>query len=234
MEKIIERIRKLLALASNNSSEHEREAALAKAHAMLLEHNLAMSDVAGQEEVEEEIAANTVSYKFTAQPWSRWIASAIAELYFCKFYWSKKMPSQTVIITFVGTKADAEIAHAVANMVLTSVWQGALLASRQQVATTPAKARLDFASAAAKTIYWRCKALRQAAERGETAESDGRALVVASIYQKKLDAAQSWMNEHVTLNKPRKTVTVNRYSAAAEAGRAHGEKVQLTMSLPKR
>lgn len=49
MEKIIERVRKLLALAT---SSNEHEAALAAAHAqrLLAEHNLAMADIETQRE----------------------------------------------------------------------------------------------------------------------------------------------------------------------------------------
>lgn len=45
MEKIIDRIRKLLALAGNNTNENEALVALEKAHALLAEHNLTLAEV---------------------------------------------------------------------------------------------------------------------------------------------------------------------------------------------
>jgi hypothetical protein len=230
MEKTIDRIRKLLALANNNSSEAERQSALAKAHAMLLEHNLSQADIAGDDAVEETVDAATFGYKFNTSPWSRWICSAIAELYFCKFYWTRS-PSQTLIVTFVGTRADVEVAHSVAKMILSGVWAGALIAAKANMQLTAARARTDFTNAAAKTIYWRCKELIKQAKEGGTAESDGRALVVVNLYEAKMSAAQAWVDNNVKLAKPRKAVTVNRYSAASEAGREHGAKAQLTMSV---
>jgi hypothetical protein len=56
-EKLIERIRKLLALADNNPSESEAAAALERASAIMAEHNLTMAHVdalgTGDERIEE-------------------------------------------------------------------------------------------------------------------------------------------------------------------------------------
>ena len=47
MEKIIERIKKLLALSGNNSNEYEREVAMQAAQELLEKHNLEMTDIEG-------------------------------------------------------------------------------------------------------------------------------------------------------------------------------------------
>ena len=49
-DKILEKVKKLLALAGNNPSQAEAEAAAAKAQALLQEYNLTLKDVDGEEE----------------------------------------------------------------------------------------------------------------------------------------------------------------------------------------
>jgi hypothetical protein len=82
MERIAARIRKLLALASNNPSEAEAAIALERASALMAEHNLTMAQVSargsGEERVEEK---HQGAYK--RQTWARDIWSAVSELNFC-------------------------------------------------------------------------------------------------------------------------------------------------------
>ena len=230
--KIVDRIRKLLALASNNSSEHEREAALGKAHAMLLEHNLSMSDVAGDDRVDMDVDQMTEGFNH-AKPWSRYICNAIAELYFCKFVWSRTH-DQKMKITFVGTRVDAQVAHAVCQHVLNSVWTEALAFARGNKGRGHTHSRMmtDFVNNASASIYWRCKKMVDDAKKGATGESAGRALMVVGLYEKKLDAAQAFIEGKIKLAEPKKVrpMMLNA-SGAAAAGSKHGESVRLTMEL---
>jgi hypothetical protein len=233
--KAIDRIRKLLALAGNNSSESEREAALAKAHAMLLEHNLMMADVTGFDKVEEPVGSESVLYKTKASRWARWICSAVAELYFCKFYWEEK--DGKLKTTFVGQRADAEIAHAVTGMILQSVWSEALAFTRSRRAVNPALSTStlmnNFVNSAAIAIHHRCKDLRKKAEQ-QTGGSTGTALVVVDLYKQRELANQAWIEANVKLRAPRKApAVVIKDAAAREAGAAHGRSVPLTMVVGK-
>jgi len=226
MEKVIDRIRKLLALAGNNTSENEREQALAKAHAMLLEYNLSMSDLGQQEEIDIKVDAAARRTKYRSAPWVIYISASIAELYFCKYYHGKQ--GNGTLNTYVGTRADAEVAHAVTQMVLDSVWGEALMFMRRN--GRDPKMVMEFVNAAASVIYRRCVELRRAAEGGKTAESTGRALVVVDLYKTRLDAAEKWINENVRLRKGRTNMRVKNSEAAA-AGASHGKNVPLTMSV---
>lgn len=63
-EKILERVKKLLALAGNNNSEHEAAAAAAKAQELLLKHDLDMSMVEDSSvEVDDEGVHHTILEK---------------------------------------------------------------------------------------------------------------------------------------------------------------------------
>lgn len=82
MEKIVDRIRKLLALASS-ANENEAMAAAEKAQALLLEYNLTMADV----ESEPEQFISDDEFESDSRPWRRSLATAIAQLYFCDYHY---------------------------------------------------------------------------------------------------------------------------------------------------
>lgn len=81
-ESIINKVRKLIALAGNNPNENERAAAMAKAMDMLAQHNLSMDTVDAvdkQSEVVEEIT------KLSTDAWARYVIQAACDLYYCTF-----------------------------------------------------------------------------------------------------------------------------------------------------
>jgi Protein of unknown function (DUF2786) len=91
-EKLAERIRKLLALSSNNPSEAEAAAALERASALMAEHNLTMAQVdalgTGDERVED-----THRSEHARQTWARLIWAEVAELNFC--FWCYRSPHRS-------------------------------------------------------------------------------------------------------------------------------------------
>jgi hypothetical protein len=80
-EKTIERIRKLLALAGNNSNEAEAAAALAKAQALLEEHNLDMSVVDSSGKTKRSDAKRNGGL----YSWQRKLWQSVAEMNFCYY-----------------------------------------------------------------------------------------------------------------------------------------------------
>jgi hypothetical protein len=82
MEAIIRRIEKLLALASNNPNEEEAASALAKAQALLEEHNLDMANLgsSGKGAQRKDTTKNGGLYK-----WQRSLWQAVSELNFCYY-----------------------------------------------------------------------------------------------------------------------------------------------------
>lgn len=84
--KIVERIKKLLALAANNPNEHEAQQAAAKAQTLLEEHNL---DVAQLGHTAQGRPRKDQKQKGGLYGWQRNLWKAVAELNFCH-YWSIK------------------------------------------------------------------------------------------------------------------------------------------------
>lgn len=113
MEKIIERIQKLLALAGNNANENEALAALEKAHAILAEHNLTMAQVdqhAGKptaDEVRDALHTDTNM----PERYNRWVWNAVAKANSCLIYSNRPNPKKyQTIYTLVGRQVNTIVA----------------------------------------------------------------------------------------------------------------------------
>ncbi len=79
-EKIIDRVKKLLALAGKNSNEAEAAAAAEKAAELIAEHHLSQSELG-----EKSAMGHDDSFTTNSRPWRRYIGAALARLYFCKY-----------------------------------------------------------------------------------------------------------------------------------------------------
>ena len=90
---MIDRIRKLVALAQGGASESEAEQAMARVHGLLAEHNLRLPDVlaaappGAPPEAPRDRVLETV--EAADHPWERPIWGATAALYFCAYFFAR-------------------------------------------------------------------------------------------------------------------------------------------------
>jgi hypothetical protein len=122
---IVEKIRKLLALADSNrnSHTHEREVAMQTALDLLAKHNLSMAQVNNStlDIQPEEITAN-----FKLEPWIRSILSASCRLYYTTYYmrsernWNGRIERSPV---FVGTTENIAVTIDMAAWLIDSIRQ---------------------------------------------------------------------------------------------------------------
>lgn len=105
-EKIIEKIKKLLALANNNPSEDEAMAAALKAQEMMAKYNVVLDDLDDKpenREIVKEIWRETSSHSMKKWKWG--LALTIAKNFRCKVYAIRKTD-----ICFYGYENDVKIA----------------------------------------------------------------------------------------------------------------------------
>lgn len=105
MNKIADKIQKLLALAGNNPSEQEAQAAMLKAQKLMAEYNIDMSQAEGADHVEYSCEVSSVK----TDPRDRQLANIVANSFACKLlitYNSKGYPR----LAFFGRKDNAEAA----------------------------------------------------------------------------------------------------------------------------
>src|SRR6516162_7865398 len=100
LNKIADKVRKLLALANNNANAEEAASAAAMAAALLAEHNLTMAQV--EATADDDARA---SNEFETRNWSRDMCHALARLNFCKSWYTCERRGYDNV-TLLGTQAN--------------------------------------------------------------------------------------------------------------------------------
>lgn len=98
--KIIDKIRKLLAL-SESSNEHEAKLAMLKAQELLAKHKMTLKDVEGTEKI--EVKKHYTDVTFTKAKWKGRLASIIADNFGCYVFYSTRNTNR---IVFLGKEED--------------------------------------------------------------------------------------------------------------------------------
>ena len=112
-DKILDRIKKLFALAGNNSNQNEADSAMKMAKKMLDKHNLSVYDLKEKDDVGIKIEDNV------NMPWTRTIYSAISKLYDVKYIMDKT--SKPMKHLLVGTESNRVTASIVIAFVISEV-----------------------------------------------------------------------------------------------------------------
>jgi hypothetical protein len=228
-DRILGRIRKMVALANDAAaSEGERDNAMRMVHSTLAKYNLtmAMAEEAGTEKSEAREKGVTTSRD---QPWCRHVAHAIAELFFCRYFYSKTAKRGTVSHNFVGRSANVITASAMTDFVIRSVMSEANKGWKK--AADPGPWWTSFCKGATDHIASRCRALREEAEKESVTEkTPGTSLVLASFYKQEMDANAKFLEAlgiHLRIKKTREIGAGDGYSA----GRDFGGKINLSRQL---
>lgn len=230
-DRVIERVRKLLALANDAAAtEGERDNALRMAYATLAKHNIDLASVGSTQpqEAREEMRATMSIY-----PWARGIAHSIAGLFFCEYYFARGA-GKLAEHYFVGRTSNAITASEMAQYIVQNVFKE--LRKRFGSETSP-EAR-GFATGVEAALRTRCYQMRKAAtdqHAPQTAEAvsgaSGGALVLADFYKAETDANKAWIAAHVTGLKVAKDRTKDVRASAYRAGQEHGKTISLNAQI---
>lgn len=135
MEKISDKIKKLLALAKNNANEHERAVALSAAQKLMDEYNVSV--VASSEE-EQKIGREL--HELGRERWQMALTHAVSRLYYCSMHQS----GSTHVI--VGTEANR------AAVLQITTWLKASIAKEAKLTFDFKADRRDFCLGAVVSI----------------------------------------------------------------------------------
>ena len=121
-ESILKRIQKLLKMSiENGASENEAMLAADKAQKLLQEHNLSISDLKDEDQVEP---MDSEDVEVDRDLWKGYIRNATAKLYFCKTYTTMKLDKhyrKVKVITFVGRKSNRLVATEMCKYFISTV-----------------------------------------------------------------------------------------------------------------
>lgn len=115
--KIIEKIKKLLAL-SESSNENEAQLSLLKAQELLVKHKLSLKEVREFKVYNSEIKEKRSNVSFTKAKWKAKLGRLIAENFGCYMYYKTH---RTQTITFFGREEDIIICTIVLEYAIDSI-----------------------------------------------------------------------------------------------------------------
>ena len=226
--RLIQKMKKLMAMANDKSSEHEATTALRQLHALLAKHNISMEQIESADEEQEEIQESFELHK--DRPWKRMVALHIAKLYFCEMYYVKLGGGKSNY-AFVGTEANRTFALAIFNMVVKTVERESRAESRKHYGKEVSGFVNSFWTGAMNRICERCNQLIESAKAGTLEDDEGTTLpAMVSTYELQKQRVDDWLSANHNL-KQTKTRTRATDPNGARAGRAAGDRVQLSRGL---
>jgi hypothetical protein len=227
VQKIIDRVQKLLALAGNNANENEALAALEKAHAILAEHNMTMAEIGDRPETQSADQQRDSLNTDTNMPerYNKWVWNAVAGANSCLMFSFRPNPKKyRTIYTMVGRRVNIVVATQMALYLCQTM-------KRLAAAHCKEAGRSDFNY---KNAYLTGMALRLVQRINEMKAVQGNALVLWSGEEAKANAAHVADSMGVKL-KDSKAVTHIRYNTEAmHAGSRDAEKVSLSQQVAGR
>ena len=194
-QKIIERIKKMFALANNaGSTEGEADNAMRMATKLLEKHNLSMVDLHTQEEVGLKFNTGETT------PWIRTVYSSVSRLYGCTYFYD---PAQKINF-IVGTGSDRITAAIVIQYLIEDIKK----AGKGKGAA--------FRNGAAQALSATC--FNISSERNLSNETTATGIVLADIYKTKTQLAQEFMDKNLNLSSGRRSST-----KSSSEGRNYGK-----------
>ena len=217
VEKLLDRIKKLQALAGNNPNEAESHAAAAKVQALLFEHNLDMRDVEGHVlKGREEAYERTDTYlKATAwtMKWKSTLYNGVSKHNFCHVVFH----SGSTRLTMIGKRSNIEAVCYLSEYLIGAIERLSVSGSRH-ILTKKAMYQREFCFGAMSRVLAR---LREERERAAQASGQSTALVVVS--NRELQQVVSAHFPHLHQSKP----TISNRSGGYAAGREAGGRISM-------
>lgn len=226
-DKIIARMKKLLAMSEGTANEHEAMIATRRLHIMLAKHNISITDLSddGKEEIGEE------GFTTRSRPWKRLIANKIAELYFCSCYTSGYKGDSSKDIMFVGSEANRMFAIHITKLIIKVIERQGHKECKDATGRSTGPFYNSFLTGAQRRISERCNELIESAKAGTLEDEEGNMLpALLSTYDVISLDLDHWISKNLNLSKG----TARTKSTCTEghnAGIAAGNKVQLSRAL---
>lgn len=236
-DKIIEKIRKLLAL-SQSPNENEAMAATEKAQALLAEYNISMDQVQGKAATPGDDFVIDSEITTESRPWPRAMLSALAALHFGKHFFSHVYTpnlkrangyERTDKHSFVGAPHNVEIIKMLAKYLLDTVERLAKDAGAQVHVKQRSAYVTAFKDACAARIAERLVQRRKDAMRGGVIKtSTGNTLpAMLNLYQQNAVVLHEVLRKKVGGLKASRSRVPLSSQIGAQDGRSAGDRVGL-------
>lgn len=238
MEKIENKIRKLLALGERAGTEAEANAAMNAAHRLLAEYNLDMDSILASsgEKMEAIITDDSTPSNLRNTAWVDSIWGAISRLYFCEAFFRTKHATKERFYCVMGKPSNIAIVKYIAQYLVNTCEELAIDEGReaaQEMAdegvTLNIRAwRGSFKVGFSNRICIRAREAIEAAKAGKIEGSNGRALVLTPLYDKEKQAVELYKKEQgMKLKYSRRSMSV-RSTSGFQAGSNAAQNVNIS------
>lgn len=237
MDKVLERIKKLIAL-SKSSNENEAAIALERAQEMLAEYNLTLDDIADADDPDIVVDAGKVH---DIMPYRRWVVTTVAELYFCEGIYThvlRRSKSGSIYkcerIVIVGARHNAMVARLMYEYIVKTIDR---LARESAAPLKDTRGywsyQTSFKEAAALRIAERINERIDELKAGTApAQSDGSTLpALKSMYDQALAVVQQAVAKHFGEIEESDISPQLKHRSGAEAGLAAGDSIGLETQI---
>ena len=192
-DKIIERIKKMFALANDaGAAAGEAENAMRMANNLMERHALSAIDLHTNEQMRVKFEP------YFRYNWSKQVYNSVSELYNCKFF---SHGTKNNII--VGAKSDTITASIIINALI------------ENIGNAGKGEGIEFKNGAALEIVRQCREILEA-RKSNTETVVGTGLVLCDIFNAKLKKAQDFLDEEFNITSKRIRMDSN------DKGRAYG------------
>jgi hypothetical protein len=226
-DKLLERMKRLLAMSQDASSENEAMIAARRLHALLSKHDISMSALEDKPDEVDEHGWETrnVTYR-------RIIGVMVARLYYCDMYYVAGYHRRGYTkLMFVGKEQNRKIAETITVQVIRMIDREASRYSRTRHGKIINSVCSDFKQGAAARIAQRCRDLIAQARAGNLMDEDtGENLpMLAPKYDRERALIEDFLeNKKLGTGKTR---TRSCDLAAVTAGKNAGDRAALHQGL---
>jgi hypothetical protein len=192
-DKVLNRLKKMLALGNcMGTTEHERDAAMQQAYKLMLKHNLTEEDVNAHNAPE---ARDTYSQAGWSMVWARQATNQIADLFFCTYWWGRKINATKCYHYFVGKESNAKTAMLMTDYIVGSI----LKEGRTRYGDNLCPETRSFAVGCVSKLAQRIRKLKEEAAEEQAAGNytGGTELILANYYESEQAANIAIMNPNV-------------------------------------
>ncbi|QBQ71163.1 hypothetical protein S0112_037 [Shewanella phage S0112] len=227
-EKIIDKIKKLLAMANDErGNEHERDNALKRAHALIIKHGIDTAALEDAGAVKEPM--NCETFRCWSMNWCLSVYTSVGKLFMTTFYTSGKINGTKN----VGVYAGREAAVTAAIYMGTFIVDGILKEGRSKGWHNLDKNMRSFGMGAAAKIHSRIEEMfEEAAREQRKRQGTGTELAVLDLREQRGQEVDEYLSSTLGVNLVTKKHRRSRIDREAyEKGKEHGSKVNLSISI---
>ena len=228
--KVIDRVRKMLALANDAAAaEGERDNANRMAYATLAKHNLTISDTEVQETPEAR-KHEILERGGRGKSWEHRVCTAIAKLFFCEAFASSR--GSVIKYYFIGKESNVITARGMCEYVIKSITrEGRKLAISLGYPHSGSYWN-GFCNGASVSLSTRCRELR--AQR-EHQQGTGTDLALVSLYESESLANKEYVSSVMGMKTKSATSRSLAFAGSAlEAGKQYGNQLSLNNQITSR